>query len=137
MVLAIMPDKAANLTGIQPPSYSTGDVFVIDGLINPTLVMPAGASIQFTVVNLDNDMYHNFVISPYGPPYAYVPIQGMMSGYSMPMAMMFLPPADYSQGLARTYSYTLAFNQPGTMWYFCTYRGHAQSGMYGQITVTG
>lgn len=129
--LAIMPDKAVNLTGTHPPSYSSDDVFVIYGLINPTLVIPSGASVQFTVVNLDDDMYHNLVVSPVGPPYPYMAMLGMMSGYWMP----FLPPADYSQGTAHEYSYTLTLNQPGTYWYLCTYPDHAESGMYGELEV--
>jgi rusticyanin len=132
VVLALMPDKAVNLTGTQPPSYATDDVFVIYGLINPTIVVRTGASIQFTVVNLDDDMYHNFVVSSYGPPYGYMAMQGMMSGNWMP----YLPPADYAQGSAQQYTYTLNMNQPGTFWYLCTYQGHAESGMYGQLTVT-
>jgi rusticyanin len=131
-VLALMPDKAVNITGRQPPSYASDDVFVIYGLINPTIVVRSGASVQFTVVNLDDDMYHNLVVSTYGPPYGYMSMQGMMSGDWMP----YLPPADYGQGSAHEYSYTLTLNQPGTLWYICTYPDHAQSGMYGKIIVT-
>ena len=126
-----MPDEAVNITGSQPPSYATDDVFVIYGLINPTLVMRSGASVQFTVVNLDDDMYHNLAVSTYGPPYGYMSMQGMMSGDWMP----YLPPADYGQGSAHEYSYTLTLNQPGTLWYICTYPDHAESGMYGRIIV--
>lgn len=134
VALAIMPDRAANLTGREPPSYSTGDVFVIDGLVNPTIVIPTGASVQFTVVNLDDDMYHNLVVSAYGPPYPYMAMGAMMGGgYWMP----FLPPAVYSQGVAHEYSYTVSFNQSGNLWYLCTYPSHAGSGMYGEITITG
>ncbi len=132
VALAIMPDRAINLTGMRPPSYSTGDVFVIDGLINPTLVVPAGASVQFTVVNLDDDMYHNLVVPSIGPPYPYMAMQGMMSSYDW---MPFLPPADYNQGTAHEYSYSLTLSSPATVWYLCTYPGHAQMGMYGEIEV--
>jgi rusticyanin len=130
-VLALMPDKAVNLTGRQMPTYATDDVFVIYGLINPTLVMRGGASVQFTVVNLDDDMYHNLVVSTYAPPYGSMPMQAMMSGYWMP----YLPPADYNQGSAHEYSYTLPLSQAGTYWYFCTFPDHAQTGMYGKIMV--
>ena len=54
LALAMGRDTAINLTAIQPPSYSKGDVFVIDGLINPTLVIPKGTSVQFTVAVLHN-----------------------------------------------------------------------------------
>ncbi len=131
-VLALSPDKAVNLTGRQPPSYTTDDAFVIYGLINPTLVLRSGASVQFTVVNLDTDMPHNLIVSAYGPPYGYMAMGGMMSGNWMP----YLPPADYNQGSAHEYSYTINMNQPGTYWYTCTYQDHAQSGMYGQLIVT-
>ena len=138
--LAIMPDGAVNLTGGQLPSYSSGDVFVIYGLINPTLVIPAGASVQFTIANLDTDMYHNLVVSSISPPYPYMAMQGMMSSsYSapsyLPAMMGFLPPANYSQSTAHEYSYAVTFNQAGNLWYLCTYPGHAQSGMYGRIFV--
>jgi len=36
----MMSDDAVNITGTHPPRYSKGDVFVISGLINPTLVVP-------------------------------------------------------------------------------------------------
>ena len=135
--LAIMPDRAVNLTGMQPPSYSQGDVFVIYTLINPVLVMPNGASVHFTISNLDDDMYHNLVVSSIGPPYPYMAMQGMMHSSTFPVMYMmpFLSPADYAQSVAHEYSYTLTFNQPGPMWYLCTYPGHAQLGMYGQIVV--
>jgi rusticyanin len=132
LVLALMPDEAVNITGRQPPGYATDDVFVICGLINPTLVMRSGSLVQFTFVNLDDDMYHNLVVSSYGPPYGYMPMQGMMSGNWMP----YLPPADYSQGSAHEYSYVLPIDHLGALWYLCTYPDHAQSGMYGKVIVT-
>ena len=146
IAFAMMPEGAINLTGTQPPSYSTDDVFVIYGLINPTLVIPAGATVHFTIVNLDDDMYHNLVVSSLSPPYPYMAMQGMMSyprnfqgttTYYPAMNMMlpFLPPANYSQGIAHEYSYSTTFTQAGSLWYLCTYPGHAQSGMYGHIVV--
>lgn len=140
VALAVMPDRAMNLTGIQPPSYSTGDVFVIYGLINPTLVVPRGTSVQLTVVNLDDDMYHNMVISSIGPPYPYMAMQGMMISQRSQgawMAMMpFLPPANYNQDTAHEYSYNLTLTSPASLWYLCVYPGHAQTGMYGKLLVT-
>jgi plastocyanin len=59
-------------------------------------------------------------------------MQGMMSGTWMP----YLPPADYGQGSAHEYSYTFTLSQSGTAWYLCTYPDHAESGMYGTITIT-
>lgn len=140
VVLAMMGNDAVKMTGESPPSYAHGDVFVIYGLINPTLVMPAGAVVHVIFINLDDDMYHNFVITTVPPPYPYnvMPYIGMYSGYMGPgmMSLMsWLPPANYNTGYAYGYEYTMTFTYPGAYWYLCTYPGHAQEGMYGEIIV--
>lgn len=133
---AMMPDMAENMTGMAPPAYSSGDVFVVDGLINPTLVIrsPGPVQLNLTLVNLDDDMYHNLVVTAEPPPYGYYPMSAMMGQPSMRM-IPFLPPANYSVGVAYYYSYSAALPGPGTYWYLCTYPGHAQAGMYGEILV--
>ncbi|MGC2681802.1 MAG: plastocyanin/azurin family copper-binding protein [Candidatus Nitrosopolaris sp.] len=145
VALTMMSDDAVNITGTHPSSYSKGDVFVISGLINPTLVVPKGATVQFTVINLDEDMYHNLAISSVKPPYPYMAMMSSMNGMMAsnwkgdmntgfsPITMSFLPPTNH--GLAHEYSYTLTFGQSGNLWYLCTYPSHAQDGMYGKIVV--
>ncbi|MFP3281155.1 MAG: hypothetical protein RXO76_08850 [Vulcanisaeta sp.] len=63
MVLAMMGNDAESMFNATPLPYVHGDVFVIYGLINPTLVVPAGAIIHVTFINLDDGMYHNFVVT--------------------------------------------------------------------------
>lgn len=158
LAIGMMPDKATNLTGMNPPSYASDDVFVIYGLIDPTLVIPSGLHINLIFANLDDDMYHNLVVTSIAPPYYYMPMQGMMfsnssawygSGMGGMMGgfgsgspifgttMPLLSPANYTQGTA--YYYTTTFNlysYSANYWYICTYPGHAQSGMYGRILVS-
>jgi len=132
-----MPEDATSLTGMQPPSYAKDDVFVIAGLIDPTLYVPKGATINVTVVNLDNDMYHDFVVSTIAPPYSYMTMQGMMWGASGFLYMMpVLSPANYATGWAPIYSYSIIVPNGANLWYLCTYPGHAQGGMYGEIVTT-
>ncbi|HEV2139349.1 MAG TPA: hypothetical protein VGR53_10965 [Nitrososphaerales archaeon] len=135
VVLATDLEGAANLTTNAPPSYATDNVFVIYGLVNPTLVVPRGATLQVTFVNLDSDMYHNFAMASLSPPYPYMAMQGMMYWQQRPwMAMApFLPPANYRQGLVHEYSYTVTLGNQGSLWYLCTYPGHAQAGMFGKV----
>ncbi|MDG7008279.1 MAG: hypothetical protein JRN06_08535 [Nitrososphaerota archaeon] len=140
VVFTMGGDRAINLTGRQPPSYAKDDVFVISGLVDPILVIPIGASLHATIINLDEDMYHNFVVTALPPPYPYMAMQGMMTNWQQGtrFAMApFLPPANYGQGTAHEYSYSLSLDTPGTLWYMCTYPGHAQLGMYGEIIVKG
>jgi rusticyanin len=143
-VLAMMPDEAVNITGSQPPRYASGDVFVIYGLMDPTLVLQRDTVLNVMVVNLDNDMYHNFIFTSLSPPYSAM----MMANGGMGPGMMYnvrseflsmmplMPPANYAQGYAFSYSYALNLSNSGSFWYACTYPGHAQSGMYGQIRVS-
>ncbi|MCY0859235.1 MAG: sulfocyanin-like copper-binding protein [Sulfolobaceae archaeon] len=148
IVLAMGHERAINLTGYIPPSYAHADhdVFVIYGLINPTLIIPAGATVQLIFINLDDNMYHNFVVTTYPPPYPYnvmpeTMMGGMMggyySGYRTLFYMPYIPYANYAQGYAYEYSTTFVLSSPGTYWYLCTYPGHAELGMYGELIVTG
>ncbi len=49
--------------------------------------------------------------------------------------MPFLPPANYAQGVAHEYVYSATFSTQASLWYLCTYPGHAQMGMYGEVLV--
>lgn len=135
IVLAMGVQRAVNLTQEQPPPYdsaSSGNAFVIYGLINPTVIIPKGAIIHVEFINLDSEEYHNVIMTAAGPPYQYMPMSAMNGIVSM---MPMIPHADYSGGYAYEYNYTTAFGNPGTYWYICTYPGHAQMGMYGKIIV--
>jgi rusticyanin len=132
VVLAMGVDRAMNLTNSTPPAYAKNDTFVIDGLINPTLVLQKGSTVHITFVNLDSSAYHNIIITSTGPPYQYMPMSAMGGLVSM---MSFVQHANYQQGQAYEYSYNASFNSVGTFWYLCMYPGHAQMGMYGKIIV--
>ena len=136
VAFAVPSENATGLTGMQPPSYSQGDVFIVDGLVNPTLRVPRGASLHVTVVNLDANAYHDLDVSTLSPPYSYMTMQGMMWGGPFLYMMPVLSPANYAGGWAFLYSYTVTVPNVASLWYLCTYPGHAQSGMYGEI-VTG
>ncbi len=114
-----------------PSMYS----FEIQGLFNPTIVIKEGVVINFTVVNIDTDSEHNFVLSNQGPPYSYMSGMGSMSmgGYDSMTSMSFLPPTN--SGHFYYYNVSYGFSQTGTYWYLCTYPGHAENGMYGKVVV--
>ena len=110
-----------------PSMYS----FEILGMINPTIVAKQGITVEFTVINVDTDSYHNFVLSHSGPPYYYM--GSMMQSPGLMNNMNFLPPAHSGNYAYANLSYS--FSEPGTYWYLCTYPGHAANGMYGKIIV--
>lgn len=109
--------------------------FEISGMINPEIIVKQGTILKFMVVNVDSDASHNFVITSASPPYTYMSGAGMMGGGNTGMygSSMMLSPA--SNGNLNYYNMTSTFNSAGTLWYLCTYAGHAQNGMYGKISV--
>lgn len=135
IVIAMGIQRAINLTHEQPPSYdsnSSGNAFVIYGLINPTLIIPKGAVVHVEFINLDSSEYHNVIMTASGPPYQYMPMSAMNGIVSM---MPIIPHANYPSNSALEYNYTTVFENSGTYWYICMYPGHAQMGMYGKIIV--
>ena len=121
-----------------PMNASSMYSFEILGIINPEIQITPGSDIQFTVVNIDNDSYHNFVLSTAGPPYPDFPGMEMMSGssggYGYVSMMGYLPPEN--NGLYAYTNISYNFSSAGIYWYLCTYPSHAQDGMFGKIVVT-
>jgi len=112
---------------------SPQEYFVVDGTVNPTLVMRQGISIIFIIVNMD-DMEHNFAITTFPPPYPYMIMGGNMmnNGIRFVFDTPYLQP--YSGGNKYPFeTFTYIVENTGQFWYLCTYPGHAQEGMYGKI----
>ncbi|NON61768.1 plastocyanin/azurin family copper-binding protein [Acidianus sp. RZ1] len=136
VVLSMGHGRAINLTHYIPPSFAHAqhNVFVIYNLINPTLIIPQGATVHITLINLDAGDYHNLAITPIPPPYPYY---AMMSIRMNILGMTpLLPYANYATGNAYSFSFTVTFQHLGTFYYVCEYPGHAEMGMYGEIEVT-
>ena len=100
--------------------------FVVQGLVNPTLHVTAGARVTAIVVNEDPDMYHNWALSHNGPPFSGIPMTGR--GMLMESAMLDPP----SGGGFWGQQVSLAVGA-GQYWYLCSYPGHAADGMYGMF----
>ena len=94
----------------------------IDGLKNPTLVVPVGATVKALFINTDDDMTHNlrFGLQHTGPG----------SSLGTPNLPHKTETAFYAADV------TLHVPaKPGTYYYFCTIPGHAPGGMYGTLIV--
>ncbi len=101
--------------------------FKIDHLRNPTLVLPAGATIKFTFINRIKNFSHSFQITRAKPPFPMFPkIKPVLAGTE-------LSPA------ARTgkdaYANFTWHPSAGHYYYLCVIPGHAKMGMFGSIVV--
>lgn len=99
--------------------------FVINNMTNPTLIIPRGAKVTMTVVNVDTDAYHGLTLTGATPPYTYNFMPMMMGSLA---STGVLPPSS-----SEFPSQQISFTVSGEMYYVCPVPGHAQSGMYGLI----
>ncbi len=94
----------------------------IDGLRNPMLVVPAGATVKVLYINTDDDMTHNLRFG----------LQHSGSAPSVGTPNL----AHKTETAFRSADVTLQMPpKPGTYYYFCTTPGHAAGGMWGAIKV--
>ncbi len=94
----------------------------IDGLRNPTLVVPAGGTVKVLYINTDDDMTHNLRFG----------LQHSGSAPSIGTPNL----AHKTETAFHSADVTLKMpSKPGTYYYFCTVPGHAAGGMWGAIKV--
>lgn len=132
----------STITNTSIPAYdnvsSLSNGFAIYHMYQPTLVIPRGAMVNITFVNMDYTDHHSYVLSTFPPPYPLYIMQNMANGGEMIQMTPLLPPVDNSTDTVSAYQYTLILNLPASvthMWYMCMFPGHAMLGMYGNITL--
>ncbi len=122
------------LAVLASPPDGPDMTFRIAGLVDPTIVVPVGATVTVQFVNADSDTSHAWLLTPAQPPF---PFMAMMSTPPA-FAGAFAPPLGdpTSAGLpSETLTFTAA--TAGAYTYLCPVPGHAQQGMYGTLQVTG
>lgn len=130
------PEVTIDMVAVQP-GYDDG-TFEVHGIANPTLIVPLGAVVHMNLVNMDygDDMEHGVIITPAGPPYAYMSM--MQIGQGLAGVMPLLPWRSDKNVKASQYAElgsTFVARAPGTYWYVCPTPGHARKGMYGRFIV--
>ena len=111
-----------------PPGHD--ELFVINGLLNPTIHLSTGAQLTVTLANADPGMYHNLALTTRDPPYSSMPMMSHMSG---PRTSML---SASESGYYWVQDMRIALNSPGQFWYLCEYPDHAEEGMYGSLVIS-
>jgi rusticyanin len=125
-----------SLTNYAADNMSLSNSFTIYGLVLPSLVIPHGATINVTLINLDPTDHHSFVLSTLPPPYPEYIMQNMATGGEMLAMTPLLPPINMVTNTASVYSYSVTIQTDASqMWYMCMFPEHAMMGMYGNITL--
>jgi rusticyanin len=117
---------------IASPSGGPDDTFRVAGLVNPTIIVPAGARVTIQLVNADSDTAHGLVVTAGAADASWMPMMTARPAFTG-SALWFLG----NPTSAGMHEGTLAFTAatPGTYHYLCPVPGHAQKGMAGTLTV--
>ncbi len=136
-------DRAANRLSVSTPSVQLAVVaspsmpnenFRIAGMVDPTVVVPAGAQVSIELVNADGDMAHGLVITRSGAGSSWMPMMSAAPAFAG-AALWFLGESTVAGMHTGTLHFTAS--TPGTYHYLCPVPGHAQEGMVGTFTVSG
>lgn len=121
-----------DLVVLGAPGNRPGMFWQVDGLVNPTVVVPAGASITVHFADDDPGHSHGFEVTTAAPPF---PKMAMMaSRVAAPGALIMPVPAPRG---GSWYGATIRFRapRPDVYHYLCPVPGHARQGMWGTLTV--
>jgi len=100
----------------------------IFGMRNPTIVVPSGAVLRILFVNKDSDMKHDIRFGHVEGEFTIAPVLDMTAGSTKLDHML-----DDESMLAEEIVIKAA--EDGIYKYFCSVRGHAKGGMWGNIVV--
>jgi rusticyanin len=120
------------LTILASPLGGPDETFRAAGLVNPRIVVPAGARVSIQLINADPDTAHGLVITASDASTSWMPMMTARPAFTG-SALWFLGNPTF----AGMHEGTLAFtaSTPGTYHYLCPVPGHAQKGMSGTFTV--
>lgn len=106
--------------------------FRIAAMVNPTIVVPAGATVSIELVNADDDMAHGLAVTANGSASSWMPM--MAAAPAFPGAAVWFLGDPTAAGM-HTGTLTFTAAAAGTYQYLCPLPGHAQEGMVGNFVV--
>jgi len=118
---------------LASPAGGPDESFRIAGLVNPKLVIPAGARVSIEVVNADPDTAHGLVITVGDDVRSWMPMMTARPAFAG-SALWFLGNPTGAGMHVGNLTFTAA--TPGMYRYLCAVPGHARKGMTGMFLVT-
>jgi rusticyanin len=120
------------LTMLAGPSGGPDETFRTAGLVDPHIVVPAGARVTIQLVNADADTAHGLVITASDASASWMPM--MTAGPAFTGSALWFLGNPTAAGMHEG-SLTFTASSPGTYRYLCPVPGHAQKGMSGTFTI--
>jgi len=120
------------LTILASPSGGPDEAFRTADLVNPRIVVPAGAHVTIQLINADSDTAHGLVVTAADATTTWMPMMTARPAFTGSALWFLGNPAS-----AGMHEGTLVFTTttPGTYRYLCPVPGHARDGMTGIFVV--
>ena len=123
---------SVRLAIVASPSGGPDETFRVAGLVNPRIIVPAGARVTIQVVNADAGTAHGLVITASAANASWMPMMTARPAFTG-SALWFLGNPTSAGMHEGTITFTAT--TPGTYRYLCPVPGHSQKGMAGTFTV--
>ena len=123
---------SVHLAAVASPAGGPDETFRIAGMVNPKIIVPAGAQVSVQVINADPDTAHGLVITAGEVRSSWMPMMTSRPAFSG-SALWFLGNPTAAGMHTGTLTFTAA--TPGTYRYLCPVPFHAQKGMAGTLIV--
>lgn len=120
------------LVALASPASGPDMTWTVDGLVNPTVVIPQGASVSVRFFDADTDTMHGWEVTRTPPPYPYMAMMDAPVAFPGAFAMP-VRGATARRWVGRVVRFTAS--RAGTYSYICPVPGHAQQGMHGTLVV--
>ena len=120
------------LAALASPDGQKDMTWNIDGLVNPTVVIPRGAQVTVHFFDADTGTPHGWELTSTPPPYPSMVMMDAQVAFPGAFAMP-VRGATAQQWSGRTLQFTAA--TAGTLYYLCPVPDHAGQGMYGTLIV--
>ena len=117
---------------VASPAGAPDETFRAAGLVNPRIIVPAGARVTIEVVNADPDTAHGLVVTASDATASWMPMMTARPAFAG-SALWFLGNPTSAGVHAGTITFTATAS--GTYHYLCPVPGHAQKGMAGILTI--
>ena len=125
--------RTIRLVALASPAGGPDETFRIAGLVNPKIIVRAGARVFIEVINADPDTAHGLVITASDTTGSWMPMMTARPAFAG-SALWFL--GNLTSGGMHEGTLTFTATTPGSYAYLCPVPGHAQKGMTGTFAVS-
>ena len=123
---------SVHLAAVASPASGPDETFLIAGMVNPAITVPAGSRVSIQVINADPDTAHGLVITAASARSSWMPMMTAAPAFSG-SALWFL--GNPTAAGMHTGTLTFTASRTGDYHYLCPVPGHAQKGMTGSFRV--